>query len=417
VSRSLRIAMVCPYSLSRPGGVQGQAAGLGAALERRGHRVVLVAPRDAPSEGPAAGDGTAGTGAAGTGAAGIDVVGAGPSVAVPANGSAAPVGLDPRGAARALRAVRTGDVDVVHVHEPLAPLVAPAVLADPTGPPAVVTFHRSGAGAGYRSLRPLARLLVRRVARAVAVSDAARDTAASVLGPSGLATLAGAAARHGGRPGEAIEVLFNGVDVAGLATTTPWADPADRPTVLFLGRHEERKGLSVLLEAVAALGGGTADPRIRLWVAGDGPETSGLRHRWDGLPGVEWLGVVGEEEKRRRLAAADVLCAPSLGGESFGLVLVEGMAAGCVVVASDIDGYRDAAGPDAVLVAPGDPAALAAALGAVLGPAAPDGADGPGPGPEAVLDSASARAERWSMRRLADRYEGIYRDLVVGEAP
>ena len=123
--------------------------------------------------------------------------------------------------------------------------------------------------------------------------------------------------------------------------------------------------------------------------------------------------MLSEEEKVRRLAAADVLCAPSLAGESFGMVLLEAMAARTLVVASDIDGYRDAAGPDAVLVAPGDPASLAKALGAALEPPVP-GTGTEAREREAFLDGASARAQRWSMQRLAARYEEIYRNLMVG---
>ena len=137
--------------------------------------------------------------------------------------------------------------------------------------------------------------------------------------------------------------------------------------MLFLGRHEERKGLGVLLEAFDRLrrpaggAGGRADRPI-LWVAGDGPQTAALRRRHPEAPDLLWLGVLTEEEKVRRLVAADVLCAPSLGGESFGMVLLEAMAARAAVVASDIDGYREAAGGHAVLVPPGDAAALAEAL-------------------------------------------------------
>ena len=134
----------------------------------------------------------------------------------------------------------------------------------------------------------------------------------------------------------------------------PW--PIDRPTILFLGRHEERKGLGTLLDAFERLHPDpcpeAATPRPPLlWIAGDGPLTESLRRRHPPSADLCWLGVLSEEEKVRRLVAADVLCAPSLGGESFGVVLVEAMAARTVVVASDIDGYRDAADGHAVLVA------------------------------------------------------------------
>ncbi len=128
---------------------------------------------------------------------------------------------------------------------------------------------------------------------------------------------------------------------------------------------------------------------------------------------MHWLGVLSEEEKVKRLAAADVLCAPSLGGESFGMVLLEAMAARTLVVASDIDGYRDAAGADAVLVPPGDRFALAEALESALAPgeaAAAGAALDPRPD---RLAAASARAEGWSMKRLVERYETLYWSVTV----
>ena len=129
------------------------------------------------------------------------------------------------------------------------------------------------------------------------------------------------------------------------------------------------------------------------------------------------LGKVDDERKRYELERADVLCAPSLGGESFGMVLLEAMAARTLVVASDIDGYRDAVGRDAVLVPPGDPAALAAVLASALATPAPGAARAARSALAARLDSASARAEHWSMARLAEAYERVYRHVVVGTAP
>jgi phosphatidylinositol alpha-mannosyltransferase len=180
--------------------------------------------------------------------------------------------------------------------------------------------------------------------------------------------------------------------------------------VLFLGRHEDRKGLAVLLDAwtrlLSVLPESSGSPV--LWVAGDGPETSALRARFPASPSLQWLGVLDEAEKDRRLVAADVLAAPSLGGESFGMVLLEGMAAGTVVVASDIDGYRDAAGGCAVLVPPADPVALADALVAVLtGVVVADR--------QRWLLRGVERANAWSMTSLAERYEGIYVSAIGAE--
>jgi phosphatidylinositol alpha-mannosyltransferase len=369
----LTVALVCPYSLSRPGGVQGQVVGLARSLEARGHRAVVFAPVDAAGDAPA----------------GCELVATGRSVALPANGSLAPVSLSPAAARRGLGALRRLGPDVVHLHEPFAPGLTYAVLAAHDPPPLVGTFHRSGGSTLYRLLGPLARRMAARIDLRCAVSEAAAATARHALGGT-------------------YDILFNGVE-DDRYDVTPW--PTDGPTVLFLGRHEERKGLAVLLEAwdrvVAASGGG---PAPRLWVAGDGPATAALRDRYPDGPSRTWLGVLSEEEKDRRLVAADALAAPALGGESFGLVLLEGMAARTVVVASDIDGYRDAAGGCAVLVPPADPEALAAALAGVLdGTVAADRAD--------WLDRGAERAAGWSMDALAERYEDRYRTLVVGDRP
>lgn len=263
----------------------------------------------------------------------------------------------------------------------------------------VATFHRSGSSRLYTAAKPLTSRLARRYAVRCAVSEAAKATATAAVGGD-------------------YTVLFNGVEVERYRSADPW--PTDGPTVLFLGRHEARKGLGVLLDAFSMSGtpgsAGNRDPSdaaslsdaATLWIAGDGPETAALRLRYPGSDRIEWLGVLSEEEKLRRLAAADVLCAPSLGGESFGMVLLEAMAARTLVVASDIDGYRDAVGDDAVVVPPGDPVALAAALRSGLLPIHAGGGD-----PRtARLASGALRADRWSMGRLADAYEDIYLRVV-----
>jgi phosphatidylinositol alpha-mannosyltransferase len=379
--RALRVALVCPYSLSRPGGVQGQVLGLARSLDRAGHRVTVFAPTDRTVD---VGDG-------------VEVVATGSSTSLRANGSVAPVSVSPVAARRGLAALRAFRPDVIHVHEPFAPGLTYAILVARDLPPVVGTFHRSGGSVLYTVLGPLARRLAGRLAARCAVSDAAAATAADALGGT-------------------YEVLFNGIEVDRFDGVEPWATSG--PTGLFLGRHEERKGLAVLLEAWELLAGrfeSGAGPV--LWVAGDGPGTGALSARYPESPTVRWLGVLSEEEKVRRLMAADVVAAPSLGGESFGVVLLEAMAARTVVVASDIDGYRDAAGGCAVLAPPGDAPAWAAALAGVLdGSLAPDRSDDgdPGDGRAGWLATGADRAARWSMASLAGRYEECYRAVVVG---
>jgi phosphatidylinositol alpha-mannosyltransferase len=355
--------MVSPYDLSVHGGVQGQVSGLAAVLRTMDHEVVVVTP------GRPVGDDGCGT------------VRVGGSIGVRANGSVAPVSIWPTAAARAARVVRRPDIDVVHLHEPLAPVANYGCLLAGRQP-IVGTFHRNGASKLYRALGPAARWAARRLASACAVSDSARDNASSL--------------------GVDFEVLFNGVDVDRFATGVP--TPTSGPTVLFVGRHEPRKGLSVLLEAFSSL----QRPAV-LWVAGEGAETEGLRRRYPGSPTLHWLGAISDDEKVARLAGADVFCAPSRGGESFGMVLLEAMAAGCALVASDIDGYRDAADGRASFVPPGDPAALAVALIEAL---ADSEAKRGLSSPDAVAAGRS-RAEEWSMGRLARRYVEIYERVLA----
>ena len=157
--------------------------------------------------------------------------------------------------------------------------------------------------------------------------------------------MATAAAALGGT----YEIVGNGVEMDRFAHVDPW--PTDGPTVLFVGRHERRKGLAVLLDAFAAVGRGR--PSATLWVVGQGPETDGLRLRTQADPRIVWLGRVDDEELGARLRGAHVLCAPSLAGESFGMVLLEAMAARTAVVASDIPGYAFVARGQALLVPPG----------------------------------------------------------------
>ncbi len=390
----MRVAMVCPYSLSRPGGVQGQALGLAAALRRRGHGVWVLAPASGGHRAHVEG-GPAGTGADIGDSGGTVIVGR--SVALPANGSVAPVALWPGAARRARAKALDAKVDLVHLHEPFAPTLGYGFLLRPVFP-MVATFHRSGLHAGYRMLAPLTRRLGSRISVRCAVSEAALATAGRVVGGP-------------------FEQLFNGVDLTTLdaeggsaaagSAVDGDADPgaAHHPSgsvsLLFLGRHEPRKGLLVLLEAFQRVG---EDADAVLWIAGDGPMTGELRRRFPPGPRHVWLGVLSEEEKARRLRAADVLCAPALGGESFGMVLVEGMAARTAVVASDISGYREAAAGHAELVEPGNVASWADAIVRLAG----EVRSGTGRASPEALDQGAAHTSGWSMDRLAACYEERY---------
>jgi phosphatidyl-myo-inositol alpha-mannosyltransferase len=366
----MKIAMLCPYSLSRPGGVQGQVMGLSRALQSLGHRVTVLGPDD----------GVPGPGGAG-GADAPEVFVIGRPIGLRSNGSVAPVDLSPVAAWRAERRVRTGGFNVLHVHEPLAPVAYyGCVLGRPA--PTVGTFHRAGVSRWVPVVKPLARLVGRSLQVQVAVSEAARETGIRSSG------------------GE-FEVLFNGVDLARFARAVPV--PSDRPTVVFIGRHESRKGLNVLLDAFDRL-----DRPAVLWVIGDGPEGEVQRRRHPESERVKWLGPLDDDDAADHLAGADVLCAPSRGGESFGMVVLEGMASRCAVVASDIEGYRAAAGGHAALVPPGDVGALSRALGVALA----DAAEGSGLSSPEALKAAEAHAQGWSMETLAERYVELYERAI-----
>ena len=367
----MRVAVLCPYSLSRPGGVQGQAVGLTAALIAAGHDAVLLAPADGP----------------------IDVAGLpsdraislGRSVGIPANGSVAPVALAPRAMARAVRTVRGGDFDVLHLHEPLVP-GPPLACLMACVLPKVGTFHRAGAGVAYRLLGPLARAGAARLAARCAVSDEARSTAQGLLGG-------------------VYDIVGNGIDMARFSGAPSW--PTTGPTVLFVGRHEPRKGLDVLVKAIRRI---PSSSRPQVWVTGVGPDTERLRAGARDLDTVVWLGRIGDDELASRMAGADVLCAPSRRGESFGIVLLEAMAARAAVVTSDLPGYAAVVGSHGLLVPPGDDAALAVALQAVV----IDASAGVGRCAPATLNAAFEHASQWDMAQVAARYAELYERVVAG---
>src|SRR5215210_2489480 len=229
----MRIGLVCPYSLTVYGGVQTQVLGLARSLRASGHDTRVLGPCDGPP--PDSG-----------------VTPLGNSIPTAANGSIAPLAPDAPAQLRFIRAVRDEGFDVLHLHEPLAPgATMTACFLRPA--PLVGTFHAAGTSASYRWARPYVRWLAGRLDLRCAVSDDAEELAGKYLGGH-------------------YEAVFNGIELAPYAKAEP--TPTEGPTILFLGRHEERKGLSVLLESMASLG-----RDVRLWVAGEGPETGRLRGR------------------------------------------------------------------------------------------------------------------------------------------
>ncbi len=313
----------------------------------------------------------------------VGIIPLGNSIPTAANGSMAPVAPDPSNALRTIAALRDEAFDVIHLHEPIAPGCTVTTLVCANAP-MVGTFHAAGTSASYRWV-PGLRWLAGRLAIRCAVSEDAVELA------------------QGGLGGEYV-LLHNGIDVERFAKADPW--PTEGPTVLFLSRHEERKGLDVLIDALPAL-----PDDARVWVASDGPDTAQLKRAAAGDGRVEWLGRIDEEEKIRRLRGAHVLCAPSLRGESFGMILLEAMAAETPIVASDLPGYRKVIGqgePAALLVSPGDAAAMGVALRKVL--------DDPGLG-ASLAAAGNVRAATFSMDRLAGRYVELYRSAIAGVPP
>ena len=355
----MRIGLVCPYSLTLPGGVQTQVLGLARELRLRGHEARVLGPCDGAPPEPF-------------------VTPLGNSIPTAANGSVAPLAPDPACALRTIRALRDEEFDVLHVHEPLVPGPASTTLFMHPAP-IVGTFHRAGDSRTYRVIGPVVRAVAGRLDVRCAVSEDARALAAHYLEGT-------------------YEMVYNGVEVSRYRRGEPYK--ADGPTVFFCSRHEPRKGLGVLLQALARL-----PSDVRLWVASDGPETAALKIAHAGDPRVEWLGRISEDEKVARWRGASVFCAPSLHGESFGVILLESMAARTPIVASDLDGYRKVARPgvDALLVPPGDPEALAGALRRVLTDS--DLA-------ERLVAAGDERAGAFSMASLAVTYEEIYERLA-----
>src|SRR6478672_13340446 len=329
----MRIGMVCPYSFDVPGGVQSHVLQLADVMHRRGHEVSVLAPASAEAH--------------------VSlpdyVVSGGKAVPIPYNGSVARLRFGPATHRKVKKWLLDGDFDVLHIHEPNAPSLSMLALMIAEGP-IVATFHTSTTKSLTLSvfqglLRPYHEKIVGRIA----VSDLARRWQMEALGS------------------DAVQIP-NGVDVDAFASA-PTLEGYPRPgkSVLFLGRFDEpRKGMDVLLRALPALV--DAFPDVEVLVVGRGDEEE-LREEAGELAGhLRLLGPVDDAAKASALRSVDVYCAPNTGGESFGIVLVEAMAAGTAVVASDIDAFRRVLEDGAAgrLVAIDDAAALTSALIEVL---------------------------------------------------
>ncbi len=381
----MRIALVSPYSWTYPGGVTRHIEALAECLQAAGHGVRVLAPYDPPGRLAR----VAHRGARPQSISPPDyLIPLGRTVGIRANGAVSNVALTP-GVAVALHGeLRTGGYDVVHVHEPIAPAIG-WVATDWTPLPLVGTFHTynehwfsHGVATCLGARRLLNRLHVR-----IAVSEAAAWTGRRFFGghyrviPNGVRFDADRAAELAARP------------------------PGDRFRIVFVGQPVARKGLPVLLRAFEAV-----RQQIPAELTVIGPDRVDVSSLLLDDRGVRVLGKVDDDRKRAELERADVLCAPSLGGESFGMVITEAFAAASPVIASDIPGYRDVVRPgvDGILVPPGDARALAEALY--------DLAQQPARRAE-MAQAATRGVARFAWRHVAGEVLDAYRDATETPKP
>ncbi|CAM3698058.1 MULTISPECIES: glycosyltransferase family 4 protein [Tsukamurella] len=327
----MRIGMICPYSFDVAGGVQAHVVDLARVLIARGHEVSVLTPSSKETVLPEF------------------AVSSGKAVAIPYNGSVSRLSFGPVAFARLRRWIRDGEFDVLHVHEPNAPSLSMLALAIADGP-IVATFHTSTEKSLVLSVfQSVLRPSHEKIRGKIAVSELARRWQMESLGS------------------DAIEIP-NGVDVKHFARGDRLPGyPRPGRTVLFLGRYDEpRKGMAVFLEALPAIV--AAQPDVEVLVIGRGDDEKLLREAGEYARHLRLLGAVTDEEKAAALRSADVYVAPNLGGESFGIVLVEAMAAGAAVVASDLNAFERvlSGGECGVLVPVGDGAALGAAVAGLL---------------------------------------------------
>lgn len=354
----MKVGIVCPYSFDEPGGVQAHIIDLGHKLMSLGHQVQVIGPCSEGTEVP------------------DFVVKGGGSIPIPYNGSVARLSYSPKTFRQVRDFIRDGKFDVLHIHEPNSPSFSMAALRVAQGP-IVATYHASSSGSKLLKVAlPFLRSSLEKVRGGIAVSEMARRWQVEQLG------------------GDPV-LIPNGVETRQFvqAASRRDLDGSLNPVKLvFLGRIEEpRKGLDILLKALDHVG-----VRVELTVIGGGEPKP--------HPHVEYVGRVSDEEKARILGEADIYVAPNTGGESFGIVLVEAMAAGCAVIATDLEAFAavcdaDSDHPAGMLFENGNSKALAAAITAV----ATD--------PQLrrnLVEAGTQRAQLYDWDRVADEILRVY---------
>lgn len=337
----MRIGLVCPYSFDEPGGVQAHMLDLATVFIEQGHFVQVLGPASKDTDVP------------------DFVVKGGGAIPITYNGSVARLAIGPHVTRHVKKFIRDGNFDVLHIHEPNSPSYSMRALSLVEGP-IVATYHASAASSRVLQIfRPVLNPMLEKIRGGIAVSEMARRWQVEQLGgdpiliPNGVDTSVYAAARQHHVSASA-ELTAPDVD-GGTVDTEGHDQENNRLEIVFLGRLDEsRKGLDVLLDALEHI-----HRPIRVTIMGGGHARS--------RPGVDFVGRVSDLDKATILGRADIYVAPNRGGESFGIVLVEAMAAGCAVIASDLEAFAavcdaDSEQPAGLLFKNGDSRDLAAKI-------------------------------------------------------
>ena len=363
----MKIALISPYDPAHPGGVFEHIEHLRREFLEHGHQVTVLAPRGRKG--------------------GLEVrdgfYGIGRTVPIPANGSMVRVTFDVTLYNAVKTLLRREQFDVVHLHEPLIPVLPYLVLLNSQATN-IGTFHAfRSSSPWYTAFKPYMSAMMARLDARIAVSEPARDFVSQYFqGP--------------------YDIVPNGIDVGRFRNVEPfpWAHRG-APGILFVGRYNEpRKGFKYLLRAMPLVHQQFPDARLVVVGRGKPDKFDGLIERY-GVRNVDFVGQASQEEKSRHYASCDVFCAPSTSGESFGIVLLEAMAAGRPVIAGDIPGYRSVMthGREGLLVQPRDPQALALGMVRLLADT---------PLREALSANGLVTAERYDWPEIALRVLSVY---------